>query len=284
MTRAGAILILLVLSSVAKGEERKVAGTEYHSPYSVEFTVPRAELVHDLDHTERGDARLEAEIPHGEWYSHATRDRWKGWGPPARSYPPPALSEGRSAQWKRERALAVGLRFTGYGYQHHHIPDWNPPADWPWKETAVGHNGKGVDCSNFTGFVYNLAFGIRLSTDVHRQAEQRRAPVPRAKSEVPLHHVALPTDFDERARDLRTGDLLFIRDGKGEHISHVVLWVGSIGRSPDDTLLILDSHGEGVKDSDGKHIPAGIQLRPYRKSSWYFRQSSHALRVFPDEK
>jgi len=284
MTRAGAILVLLVLSSVARGEERKSTGSEYQSPYSVEFTVAHSDLVHDLDHSGRGDLRLEAEIPHSEWYAHATRERWKGWGPPARSYPPPAGLEERHIQWKRERAVAVGLRFAGYGYQHHHIPDWNPPTDWPWQETAVGHNGKGVDCSNFTGFVYNQGFGIRLSTDVHRQAEQRRAPMPVAKKEILLHHVALPEDYAERARALRTGDLLFIRDGKGEHISHVVLWIGPIGRSSDDTPLILDSHGEGVKDSDGNHIPAGIQLRPYRKSSWYFRKSSHALRVFPDEK
>jgi cell wall-associated NlpC family hydrolase len=178
--------------------------------------------------------------------------------------------------------IAVGLRFRGYEYRHHHIPDWNPPADWQGKETAGSHHGKGVDCSNFTGFVYNLGFGIRISTDVHRQAELTRASVPALRKEIPLHRVPLPEDYAERIRALRTGDLLFIRDGKGQHISHVVLWVGGIGHASDDTPLILDSHGEGVKDSDGNHIPSGIQLRPYRKSSWYFRESSHALRVFPD--
>ena len=49
---------------------------------------------------------------------------------------------------------------------------------------------------------------------------------------------------------------------------------------PDGTPLILDSHGEGVKDSNGKSIPCGINLRPFRKNSWYFKSASHAHRLF----
>jgi len=60
-----------------------------------------------------------------------------------------------------------------------------------WKETAVGHNGKGVDCSNFTGFVYNQGFGIRLNTDVRKQSEQDRAEETGGRA-VRLHRVDLP--------------------------------------------------------------------------------------------
>lgn len=281
--RRSGIFVLLLSTAAARlvwaddPEDRRAV---YRSPYSVQFTVPQGELLHDLNHSERGDARIEAEIPHSEWYSHATRERWKSWGPPARTYPAPSGLDQRSVEWKRERAIAVGLRFVGYEYQHHHIPDWNPPSNWPWQHVAVGHNGKGVDCSNFTGFVYNLGFGVRLNTDVHHQAEHRQVPIPSLRREVALHRVALPGGYAERREVLETGDLLFIRNGKGEHISHVVLWVGRIGVSPDETPLILDSHGDGVKDSSGQSIPAGIQLRPYHANSWYHHQASHALRVF----
>jgi cell wall-associated NlpC family hydrolase len=177
--------------------------------------------------------------------------------------------------------VAVALRFLGYGYQHHHIPDWDPPRNWPWKPTAIGHNGKGVDCSNFTGFVYNLGFGIGLNTDVVRQAEEHEARMHTVgwARNWPLRRVELPESYDERIRILRTGDLLFIRSNRGQ-ISHVVIWVGPIGQSPDGLPLILDSHGEGVRDCNGQPIPCGIHLRPFRENSWYNHSAAHALRIF----
>lgn len=283
LRRLSILFILTLGASAALAEDPAAEASAYRSPYSVEFTHPLAELTGDLDRTERGDFRIEAEIPHAQWYSRATRERWESWGPQPRSYPPPEGIERRGTIWKRERMIAVALRFRGYGYQHHHIPDWNPPADWPWKKTAVGHNGKGVDCSNFTGFVANLGFGLRLHTDIHKQAEQRTAEVHGTGRVVPLRYVDLPADYAARVAALRTGDMLFIRNGAGNHISHVVLWVGNIGRSPDGVPLILDSHGDGVKDANGVHIPAGIQLRPYHERSWYHHEASHALRLFEGE-
>jgi hypothetical protein len=76
-----------------------------------------------------------------------------------------------------------------------------------------------------------------------------------------------------------TGDLVSIRNRSGK-ISHVVIWVGAIGRSPDGTPLIIDSHGEDVRDSNGEAIPCGVQLRPFRENSWYNQSASHALRIF----
>jgi len=75
---------------------------------------------------------------------------------------------------ERERVIAVAMRYIGYGYQHHHIPGLGPPARMALEGDGVGHNGKGVDCSNFTGFVYNQGFGIRL-TPTSAAAEQDRA-------------------------------------------------------------------------------------------------------------
>lgn len=253
----------------------------YRTPYRVELTIPPGELVGDLLRSERGDPRVEAEVAPEHWYSRRTLERWHGWGPPARTYPPVPGLAGRSLEWKRQRAIAVALRYVGYGYQHHHIPDWDPPADWPWKPTCVGRNGKGVDCSNFTGFVYNLGFGLRLNGDVRRQAEEHVAEGPGPGHRTRLRRIELPPSHAERVRVLRTGDLVFIRNVE-EKISHVVLWVGSVGRSPDGEPLIIDSHGEGVRDSEDRTIPCGVQIRPFREHSWYNRSASHALRVFSE--
>ncbi|MDR3634022.1 MAG: NlpC/P60 family protein [Isosphaeraceae bacterium] len=287
MVRKVAVPIVLAVAAALLGtpvraQSRPVAPAEtaYRSPYRVEFTQPLADLVGDLERSERGDFRLEAEVPYSQWYGSRTLERWHSWGPSPRTYPPLAGAETWSVERKRERVVAVALRYVGYGYQHHHIPDWNPPPEWPWKPTCVGHNSKGVDCSNFTGFVYNLGFGMRLNTAVEHQSEERAAIGPGA-GRTPLHRVELPESYDERIKVLRTGDLLFIKN-RGGKISHVVLWIGSVGRSPDGLPLILDSHGEGVHDSDGATIPCGIQLRPFRKNSWYNHSASHALRVFRD--
>lgn len=263
---------------LAEAQEQAEESGEYRSPYRVEFTIPREELIGDLERTERGDRRGSAEVPHSEWYSERVLKRWGAWGPPARRYPPVPGMEEWSAEAKRERVIAIALRYIGYGYQHHHIPDWEPPREWPWKETCVGRNGRGVDCSNFTGFVYNLGFGLQLNTDVARQSRERAVPEFGGRVDVPLREVALPDSYQARIEALRTGDLLFIRSDKG-NISHVVLWVGAIGRSPDGVPLIIDSHGAGVRDSEGRSIPCGVHIRPFRENSWYNKDASHALRA-----
>ncbi len=81
---------------------------------------------------------------------------------------------------------------------------------------------------------------------------------------------------------LKTGDLLFIRGKEGGEVTHVVLWVGSLGQSKSGVPLILDSTGEGRKDENGIDIPDGVQLRAFTPTSWYFRCASHALRLIPD--
>ncbi|WP_020467124.1 NlpC/P60 family protein [Singulisphaera acidiphila] len=273
----------LALPQVGMGQSVVAEAPEriYRSPYRVEFSVPLVELIGDLERTERGDHRVEAEVPFHQWYSPRTLERWRAWGPPARQYPGVAGLDHWSVERKRERVIAVAMRFHGYSYQHHHIPDWNPPSHWPWKSTCAGSNGKGVDCSNLTGFVYNLGFGLRLNTDVDRQAEERAAKGPGEERATRLRAVELPSSYEERIRTLRTGDLVFIRNRSGR-ISHVVIWVGPIGRSPDGVPLVLDSHGEDVRDSKGQLIPCGVHLRPFRENSWYNQSANHALRIFQD--
>ncbi|WP_437205760.1 NlpC/P60 family protein [Planctomicrobium sp. SH664] len=281
----GVLLLIITFNSPFLKSDGRCAAEEpgsYVSPYRVNFRGEREELVRDLLETERGNPRLEAEVPHLEWYSRRVHLRWGAWGPVARHYPAAVHTEGWSVEAKRERVIATALRFLGYGYQHHHIPDWDPPREWKWLPTCVGHNGRGVDCSNFTGFVYNQAFGLKLNTEVVHQSEELEVAGPGLERTTELQRIELPESYQERINTLRTGDLLYIRSDKGQ-VSHVVLWIGSIGVSPDGVPLILDSHGGGVDDSHGVSIPCGIHLRPFHEKSWYNHSAAHAHRVFVDE-
>jgi hypothetical protein len=103
-----------------------------------------------------------------------------------------------------------------------------------------------------------------------------------------LHHtisvrvIELPPEYDERRRTLRTGDLLYIRGREDGPVTHVVIWVGAIGIAPSGAPLVIDSHGSGVEDDEGRPIPCGVRLRPFREHSWYHRCASHAHRIFHD--
>ena len=113
---------------------------------------------------------------------------------------------GKSASWRRERIIATALRFAGYGYQHHHVPDWDPPSGWPWKETCMAQNGKGVDCSNFTAFVYNLGLGIKPTGNVKDQSVKLEIAGPEGRP-IRLTKIDKPERYVDLAMTLRTGDL-----------------------------------------------------------------------------
>ena len=271
-------LMLAFATALLSGADKD---KDYKSPYAVKFTYPVKELIADLERGERGDPRRESSIPQEDWYARHVRERFGAWGPPARRYPAPEGILDKPITWKRERTIAVALRFLGYGYQHHHVPDWDPPKEWPWKETRVGHNGKGVDCSNFTAFVYNQGFGIKPTGAVKEQSAAREFPGPVEGRRTSVRRIELPRAYDEMVKALKTGDLVYIRN-RDKEIAHVVLWVGAIGQAPDRQPLIIDSHGDGVKDANDMAIPCGIHLRPFRNDSWYHRSASHALRVWEE--
>ena len=252
--------------------------THSHAGYRLEYEHDLEDLIGDLLHGERGDPHRQSETPHGHWYSHHVRRRFGAWGPLPRRYRPLAGLEKRSATWQCERVIATAARFIGYDYQHHHIPAWDPPAGWPWKHCCAGRNGRGVDCSNFTSFVYNQGFGIHMSSGIERQSELHSAL--EGPWAIPLHRVELPNSYRQRQAVLRTGDLLYIRGREDGPITHVVIWVGSVGRAGSGVPLVLDSHGSDVDDDEGRPIPCGIHLRPFRAQSWYDRCASHAHRVF----
>jgi len=252
----------------------------YRSPYTLHFKAPLHQLLFDAGEP-RGSVAAQSSLPMHEWYGPEVRREYGSWGAPARMFDCPPQVHDMPVEWKRERVVAAAARFIGYEYQHHHIPDWNPPAGWPWQHCCAGRNGKGVDCSNFSGWNYNWALGIHLNTDIHKQAE--RATVKTAHGELHAKPIRRPEGkpsewYDALVESLRPGDLLYIANKSRSHVTHVIMWVGECGSSPDGTPLIIDSTGGRIKDSSGHAIPCGIHLRPFRKGSWYHASFDHAHR------
>ena len=252
----------------------------YRSPYGVKFPWVVKDLIPDLVEGDRGDPRIEARIPENAWYDHSHVGPW---GPLSRQYPPPSIADLKTDDWKRARIIATALRFAGYGYRHHHIPDWDPPRGWHMPKTnGSRHDGKGVDCSNFTSFVYNQGLGIGISSDIRKQAATVSVSLHGTDRTLPVAVIPRQKSPALWAAVLKPGDLLFIRSRKGGRITHVVIWIGQWG-SPPDQPLVLDSHGAGVRDSTGNIIPAGIYLRPFRFDSWYATNADHAIRIIGPE-
>lgn len=256
---------------------------KYQSPYSVKFSFPMQELVGDMMKGPRAEWKEYATVPFKEWSNPANHIKWGYWGPSSRQMDAPAGLASKSPQWMRERVIAAGMKYIGYSYQHHHVPEWQPPEGWPRDPEQKTPVGKGVDCSNFTGFVYNLALGILPSTGIKQQSEMTEASGPGRGRRLPVKRIELPERYEDFPNVLQTGDLLFVKSSRGS-VSHVVLWVGSIGEAPDDLPLILDSTGTGATDAKGQPIPDGVYLRPFKRNVWYFTQASHVLRIIPDDK
>jgi cell wall-associated NlpC family hydrolase len=168
-------------------------------------------------------------VPPEAWYGNPALGSW---GPKSAAYPPVAVPAGYDAlAWKRARVAAVARRYVGLSYRHHHIPAYAPPGE-----------GAGLDCSNFTSWVYNYALGLRFVSAIAAQADGRLAPGRRLAPNEPW----------------KVGDLLFLTSRNGSGVSHVVLWLG-------DGQLI-DSRKAG-----------GVAVRPFAGRS---REAlSHVRRV-----
>ena len=190
----------------------------------------------------------QTDIPRSEWYSSKMLKSL--WGPMPARYPGieetiASLPHGTGIlQWKRDRVVAVAKHYIGLPYHHHHIPGWSPSLpDQPL------YNGAGLDCSNFTSWVYNFGFGIILNSDVAQQAAMRPRPgfsvhpgMKKINAEGPFH----------------PGDILYILNPEKTEIVHAVIFI--------DEGHIIDS-------TDGK-----VAIRHF--AGWYRNRLSHAIRVF----
>lgn len=121
--------------------------------------------------------------------------QWKSccgaWGPCPVTFPAVAIPQGEKnpTEWARIRVIEAAKRLMGLPYGHFHIP-------------AMG----GLDCSNFSAWVYNYAFGIRISSEIRRQAAQ-------------AGRILLAPEI------LEPGDLVFLWNREQTQISHVALYV-----------------------------------------------------------
>jgi hypothetical protein len=145
------------------------------------------------------DQLPETDVPRDQWASF-----WGGWGPRPLTYPgiqPP--QECAAPVWLHQRTVSVAEKFIGLPYRHNHIPEMG-----------------GLDCSNFTAWVFNYGFGLRLDSEIHRQSETAGRKL-------------LPTE------KLEVGDLLFIWNRDKTQIAHVVIYINENS--------IIDSTGVGVQ-------------------------------------
>ena len=181
------------------------------------------------------DSLPESEVPVSEWYMprYATN-----WGPAATTYPAVAVPSGCASDiWMRARVVQTAFKYIGLPYRHHHIPAWDPPASLRENEGP----GPGLDCSNFTSWVYNYGLGMRFVSDVDDQAAGPSAP----------------GRVLEPGEQLEPGDILFIWDSGHTRRSHAVIYL--------DPEHIIDSVGSGVA------------VRSF--SGWYRSRFSHARRI-----
>lgn len=177
------------------------------------------------DFAER-DRLPESETPESAWY----KGKFGSWGPHAAHYPKVETPVGvDSVAWRRARVLATAEKYIGLPYKHHHIPAWSPSE------------GPGLDCSNFTSWVYNYGLGIKFNSDVHKQAEGPDAPGRRLQD----------------GESFAPGDLLYILKQNRSEISHVVIFI--------DEGHIIDSH------------KGSVQIRPFE--GWYKTHLALARRI-----
>ncbi len=179
------------------------------------------------------------------------------WGPEASAYPPVAVPSGCDpTYWRQQRILAVidKLVSMDLNYCHHHIPAWSAPPVFqrdaycsPAKRTPP--HWQGLDCSNFTSWVYNYGLGgTRLTGAIRPQSGQLVSPQPQWPNAVSSANSAtagaLVTDGDgayisagsknteANLPNLLPGDMLYIMgdyplgSSTPTTVTHVVLWTG----------------------------------------------------------
>ncbi len=173
--------------------------------------------------------------------SWCTRSWNLGWGPRSQQYPkitfPVSLDPQTFAQ---SRALASALHCVGLPYQHHHIPAFDARLCTAQPDSL--RVGPGLDCSNFSAWVYNYGFGLIFTSHIVAQAADSAAG-PLIQKNAPL----LP------------GDILFFKGNPTDTIiTHCGIFV--------DSGHIIDSHNTGV------------YLRSYSSTRWPGNSFGHARR------
>lgn len=253
--------------------------------------------------------------------------------------------------WQQQRLLAAAnlLLQAGTHYQHLHLPTFDPAqvttgTGFPWIAVSTGtalqsswqlannvsgttHNpyaaayGRplpGIDCTDFSAYVYSLALGIQMHSGTPNQIEFVGASKPTPGG------TAIATVLDSAGNQIvpqffygpnfgiaaingtssltslvsqfQAGDLLYIGN-PNDGILHVVMWLGQTGTdsagntfplvisSHDNTPAIFDTLALGTNGfpSDGNvagHLPPpGVHILPFADSNWFYQDFQVAMRV-----
>lgn len=108
----------------------------------------------------------------------------------------------------RDRIVTVSKLYVGLNYQHHHLPTWNPQLLPQSLVNEYLHQlegdpnkyiddtgdfieqrqftGPGIDCSNFTAWIYNIALGVKFTSGIEEQAGTFELDASRQKALVGL--------------------------------------------------------------------------------------------------
>lgn len=185
----------------------------------------------------------------------------------------------------QQRLISTAMTSLGVNYQHHHWPFWyspeslaNLPSPAPqinYLSTPEGRQTQGLDCSNFSSWNYNRAFGFWLESSVSQQALQSSATVDwltgvdktiTAQSVLANPAAVYLTDPSDpnsqlRSKDqvidylnsiLQPGDLIYISGNNtmSEHQSdnlpqaqHVITWLNNNSASNPLHYVDLDTNG-----------------------------------------
>jgi len=253
--------------------------------------------------------------------------------------------------WQRQRILAAAnvLLQAGTPYQHLHLPNFDPAqvtsgTGFPWSAVSTGTalqsswqlaNGQsgttpnpyfaaygqpttGIDCTDFTAYVYNLALGIQMHsgtpTQIEFGAEPKPTPGGTATATVldsggnPIvpqffygPNFGMPvingtSSLDSLVSQFQTGDMLYMGNPH-DGILHVVMWLGQTGTdsagntfplvisSHDNTpaifdTLALDATGFPSDGNVAGHLPPpGVHILPFDASNWFYQDFQVAMRV-----
>ncbi len=157
-----------------------------------------------LSHSPLGDFAFRDILPQTEKPAREWQTCCGSFGPCALPYPKVNFPRGADhVEWSRIRVTEAAKKWTGLPYKHHHFP-------------AMG----GLDCSNFTAFVYNYALGVSFTSNIEKQALKAGRRLHPSEKSAP-------------------GDLIFLYSGNFSRISHVAIYL--------NPAEVIDSTGPGVQ-------------------------------------
>ena len=217
----------------------------------------------------------------------------------------------------RQRLVYTAASFIGTHYQHFHLPDFNPanvtqPGGYPWiavsdnndlqttqqlgtgNRTTIPNPYKatysspqpGIDCTDFSAMVYNLALGIQMHSGVTNQVSFPNVTANTTATAQVLDDSGntmdpnflyspnfgtttpnAPGSLNDILGQLEPGDLLYMQGDL--QITHVVMWLGEYGTTANGSAsavpLIISSHDNtpaifDVNGTDQIDLTTGLPL------------------------